>query len=62
MSIKAELTFLQKQELKRLQAKAIDLQKEINSFKRAGDFERANELEEEYEALIKDINSMSEKP
>ena len=57
-----ELTFIQKQELKRLQAKAIDLQKEINCFKRAGDFERANELKEEYEALIKDINSMSEKP
>jgi uncharacterized membrane protein (DUF106 family) len=52
------LTFLQKQEINRLTDSANKLQTEISYFKRAGDTERVNELEEEYQGIIAEINNI----
>lgn len=56
--MKKELTYLEKQELEKLTTKASNLQSEISHFKRAGDYERAKELEDEYQTVLDEMDDI----
>ena len=56
--MKKELTYLEKQQLDKLTTKANKIQSEISHFKRAGDNDRAKELEEEYQTILDEMDDL----